>query len=154
MDVYRGIIGGALAFILLALYVGLAGYLVKDVRDCGSTTTCEQVNEENNRSEFLTAIGGLISALVIAKLAVSDPKDNPGTFATLEHNKKTQTFAQVVVWAYLSAWIVVGLVALIYGTLMHPELSQTLNNIGTAWFGLAVASGYAYFQLTPQGGDD
>jgi hypothetical protein len=43
-----------------------------------------------------------------------------------------------------------GLIALIVGVIVFPDSNSTLREIGTTWLGLAVASGYAYFGISPK----
>ena len=50
---------------------------------------------------------------------------------------------------YLAIWFIVGLSALLVGTMIKPDISSTLSELGTGWLGLAVASTYAYFGLDP-----
>ena len=52
--------------------------------------------------------------------------------------------------AYLVIWLVVGLISLVIGVMVYPNVSQALNDIGTTWLGLAIASGYAYFGIKPE----
>jgi hypothetical protein len=40
--------------------------------------------------------------------------------------------------------------ALVVGMMLYPNVNQTLNDIGMTWLGLAVASGYAYFNIKPE----
>ena len=53
--------------------------------------------------------------------------------------------------AYLVIWLVTGLLALVIGGMLYPEVNQSLNDLGTTWLGLAVASAYAYFGIKPEG---
>jgi hypothetical protein len=46
--------------------------------------------------------------------------------------------------------LVTGLTALIVGVMIFPDSNATLGEIGTTWLGLAVASGYAYFGISPR----
>ena len=94
---------------------------------------------------MVTTIGGLVSALVISKLTVTDPEG--GLAIVSERKIHWRTFLEL---AYLIVWLITGLSALIVGVMLRPEINTTLSDIGTTWFGLAVASGFAYFGIEPR----
>ncbi|HET6449917.1 MAG TPA: hypothetical protein VFI08_01350, partial [Spirochaetia bacterium] len=50
---------------------------------------------------------------------------------------------------YIFVWLVLGLVALVVGVVVFPNVSKTLSNLGTAWLGVAVGAAYAYFAIRP-----
>jgi hypothetical protein len=147
------VFGGALAFILLALYAFTVVYMIVAALGWGRT-----VPVPTNALEFsdglvfvVTTIGGLVSALVVAKLAATTPGDSPSirniTSTTTAAQKKNDSWLAGV---YLAVWLLVGLGALVVGVMMYPEANQTLHDIGTTWLGLGVASGYAYFGIQPK----
>ena len=51
-------------------------------------------------------------------------------------------------YVYLAVWTLAGLAAFVVG-LRHPDVLQPLTDLGQSWLGLAVAAGYAYFQISP-----
>jgi hypothetical protein len=70
------------------------------------------------------------------------PSVVPGT---TEQTTTTTTIAIL----YLLGWMSTGLAALVLGVMLYPKASQTLNDIGTTWLGLAVSAAYAYFGISP-----
>ena len=56
----------------------------------------------------------------------------------------------LMTYGYLAVWIFTGLWAFIKGVMVHPKVLQPLTDLGQAWLGLAVASGYAYFGIKPR----
>lgn len=144
------VFGAAIAFILLILYASTVRYMVKEVVRSGQVDSAVAIDFPSGLVFVVTTIGGLVSALVIAKLTITEPGKNPGIMRLAARDGGTQS--AWVTWlalAYLAIWLIVGLAALVAGVMLYPKVNQTLNDIGTTWLGLAVASGYAYFGITP-----
>lgn len=100
---------------------------------------------------IVTMIGGLVSALVVAKLAVTKPGESPALMPLqADAGDMARSLSTWLTGAYLVVWLVIGLTALIVGVMVFPDSNATLGEIGTTWLGLAVASGYAYFGINPQ----
>jgi hypothetical protein len=144
---FNYIIGGIIAYILLALYGGIAAYIIYKVIACSIDPACNNLVFHDGLIYVLTLVGGLVSALVVANLTITKPGENPAMIAQLGGGKNT--FAKVAVWSYLLLWTIIGLAALIVGVLICPDISKTLSDFGTTWLGLAVAAGYAYFGIKP-----
>lgn len=147
--------GGLIAVLLLGVYVHLVRIAVKVVY-CLSTPGCvlypaTYFNE--GMAQALALIGGLVSALVIAELAVAKPGDAPGRRVL---NKDASPLAvrtvSIVSTFYVLVWIGAGLTAFLVG-LYHPKEVPPLTTLGQAWLGLAVTSAYAYFGLKPVNGE-
>jgi hypothetical protein len=141
--------GGLIAAILLGLYV-YAVYVAVTLayNPAGGDLSFGYVL-------VLQTVGGLISALVIAELAVTQPGEPPvvHTAALLDRETLTAGVTQAITyiaWAYVLVWVVVGLVAFVVGTLNHPGQVQPLTDLGQAWLGLAVAAAYSYFGVKPK----
>ena len=147
------VFGGIIASMLLGLYAGTLVYMIWRVIDVGSKGgTTEQIIFAEGLVAVVTAAGGLVAALVVSQLAVTTPGDNPGITRIGASPGETQNWwVTLLVWLYLSVWLVVGLAALVFGVMVYPGVSTTVSDIGTTWLGLAVASGYAYFAIRPKG---
>ena len=149
---YGKLFGGVVAVILLLLYAVTMSFLVLHVVICGQDTSCAAPFPITTGMVFvLTTVSGLVSALVVASLAVTEPGMNPsgrwlGEDAS-EGRKKTVNY---IVGIYLGVWVFAGLTALIVGVMIFPNANQTLSDAGTTWLGLAVAAGYAYFGIKPK----
>jgi hypothetical protein len=98
----------------------------------------------------LSLIGGLVSALVIAELAITKPGERPLQRAYTDTDKVSKkAFIGIVTIGYVIVWIIAGLTAFIV-SLRKPDILQPLTDLGQTWLGLAVAAGYAYFGITPK----
>ena len=149
--------GGFIAVILLILYE-YAVYEAIVVVMCVSTPGCTQYTAEGFTPGFshaMSLIGGLVSALVIAELAVTKPGEAPmaraiGGAAAGPELSWTLT---VVTTIYLVVWAIAGLAAYVIGTMWFPGKLQPLTDLGQSWLGLAVAAAYSYFGISPPGGN-
>lgn len=142
------VFGGMIAFILLVLYAATVGYMIWEVVGSGRTDPVKALEFPGGLVFVVTTIGGLVSALVIAKLAITTPGENPGIMRIAVRADGTQSGSVTgLAVGYLAVWLIVGLGALVVGVMLYPEVNQTLRDIGTTWLGLAVASGYAYFGI-------
>ncbi len=143
--------GGALAFILLMLYAASVIYMITAVAAWERTVPVKPVEFSSGLVLVVTTIGGLVSALVITKLAVTPPGQSPTISLPAAVGNggpsRAETWLAIL---YLIIWLIVGLGALIVGVIMRPEANQTLHDLGATWLGLAVTSGYAYFGITPK----
>jgi heme A synthase len=142
------IFGGVVAYILLGLYTGTVLHIIWGVLSCAKDPACKQMDFTDGITYVVTTIGGLVSALVISKLTLTEPGENPAIIRDAQRNKEIG-WATNLALAYLAVWLITGLSALIIGVMIHPNINSTLSDIGTTWLGLAVASGYAYFGLKP-----
>jgi len=145
--------GGLISIMLLGLYVHLV-YLGVQVVDCVNTAGCTRLTGEyfnDGMTQALSVVGGLVSALVIAELAVTEQGRAPLT-RVLDNdaaNWAVRTTAIVAI-AYVVVWILAGFAALMVG-LYYPHTLPALTAHGQAWLGLAVSAAYAYFGLSPKG---
>ena len=139
------VFGALIAYVLLALYGGTLVHMISEVRICANTPGCTEREFGQGLLMVVTSVGGVVSALVISRLTVTAPWANPGQFLMLEGAGKWPTLIlNILVALYLLAWLVLGGWALVVGVLMHPNINQTVADIGTAWLGLMAASTLAY----------
>lgn len=144
--------GGIIAVVLLGLYVHLVQVAIL-VAGCVSTPGCAGYTAEyfnEGMAQALSVISGLISALVIAELAVTKSGDAPvARLLNKNSSAKAVRIVKIVSVFYILVWMATGLWAFIIG-LYHPKGLPVLTNLGQAWFGVAVAAAYAYFGIKPQ----
>jgi uncharacterized membrane protein YhdT len=134
--------GGVIAYILIILYSCTLIYVIQRVCLSGDS----KVEVSSGLTYVLTTIGGLVSALVLARLTITPPGDNPGTMDFSQDPKET-ALAEKLTLGYMTIWLLAGLAALVIGTIIFPGVNSTLSDIGTTWLGLAVTSVYVYFGL-------
>jgi hypothetical protein len=154
----RQLFGGLLSVILLLLFLVLlweAFRVAGAVVACGDVSSCISDATRHFGSPMeagLNTIGGLISAIVIAELAITKPSEVPAArlFAA-PGTPASGPGPKTAALAYLSVWVLTGLAAYVWASLLHPDALKPLTDYGNAWFGLAVASGYAYFGVNRGG---
>lgn len=145
--------GSIIAIILLCLFSFSVFYMISTVvENCRNLPVCAPTSPlfGDGFKYVVTTVGGLVSALVIAHLTVTEPGNAP-TIGSFAPESKTAVYAtNTVVVLYLLAWIATGLAALVVGVMLFPKASSTLSDIGSTWLGLAVSAAYAYFGIRPQ----
>ena len=145
----QAIFGGVIATILLGIYLHLirTAYLVVNCVTTQGCTTYQTSYFNDGMAQTLAGVGGLVSALVIAELAVTKPGEAPAARAlAADATDRSKTILKIVTAVYILAWVVAGLVAFFLG-LYHPKELPAITSHGQAWLGLAVASAYAYFRI-------
>jgi hypothetical protein len=144
------VFGGLIAIILLGLYAFATVYAILATLCIGSGP-CGDYSKDLNEGvvTVLNLVGGLVSALVIAQLAVTDPKGIPGTglMAFDEATDSTKNLVKVISTAYVAVWVACGLASLIVGYLKYPNVVPQLTAAAKSWLGLAVAAAYSYLGL-------
>jgi hypothetical protein len=148
----KQLFGGIIVLILLGLYVYAVVHAIQLAMQPGPGP----FELETGFVTVLHMIGGFISALVIAELAITQPGAAPGARMFAAAGSATPApglnFPTIFAAAYIAVWILLGLAAFVIGFLNRPGVVQPLTDLGQAWFGLAVAAGYAYFGISPAGG--
>jgi ABC-type thiamin/hydroxymethylpyrimidine transport system permease subunit len=144
--------GGLIALILLGLYV-YSVFVAIQIVNCVAAKGCTDhavADFSQGLVQAITLIGGLVSALVIAELAITAPGQAPMARALdTKSSPRTQLTLQIVTGLYLFVWVCAGVAAYVYGQMLHPQVLQPLTDLGHSWLGLAVAAGYAYFAIRP-----
>ncbi len=146
-------VGALIAVILLGLYV-YSVILGVRVVECAADTACTRYTVDSftdGMVQVLTLVGGLVSALVIAELAITKPGEQPMARA-LDSGTSTgkQNAVKIVTAVYLVVWVGAGLAAFVVGVMQHPKVLQPLTDFGQSWLGLAVAAAYAYLGVNPR----
>ena len=147
--------GGSIAVILLILYE-YSVYEAVMVVMCLDTPGCTQYTADSFTPGFshaMSLIGGLVSAMVIAELAVTNPGEAPMARALggASIDAKLSWILTIVTIIYLVVWVIAGLAAYVVGTMWYPNKLHPLTDLGQSWLGLAVAAAYSYFGISPAG---
>jgi hypothetical protein len=149
----KAIFGGVIAIILLGLYAYSVIVAILIVA-CEHSDGCASYNKDMFTSGFQTTIslvGGLVSALVIAELAVTPSGKAPSAkILANNYSKKVSTILKILTGLYLIIWLGLGLTSFIIGVMKYPDYLPDLTTLGRSWLGLAVASAYAYFGINPE----
>jgi len=142
--------GGLVAIILLGLYTYATIYATLAAL-CLGAGACTDYSKDLNEGvvTVLNLVGGLVSALVIAQLAITQPGEAPGAGLLVGENvaDTTKTTVKVISVAYVVVWLACGLTALIIGYMKYPNVVAQLTSAAKSWLGLAVAAGYSYLGL-------
>jgi hypothetical protein len=145
---YKLIVGGIISYLLLGLYSGITVYVIIKVIECSKDSSCSTVILHGGLIYVLNTVGGLVSALVVSRMTITAPGSDPAVFRNL--GEAQSLLVNIIVWCYLLIWTFTGLATLIIGVIIFPETCKTLSDFGTTWLGLAVAAGYAYFNIDPR----
>lgn len=137
--------GGAVAVVLLGLYLYLIRVAIQ-AAECAGSLSCIVFND--GMAQSLSTISGLVSALLIAILATTNPGDPPLKRLFAEEPKPIAKRAMnVVTGLYVLAWLGGGFAAFYVGLHHSEHTPPALTSLGQAWLGLAVSAAYAYFGI-------
>jgi hypothetical protein len=131
-------VSAAIAVILLGLYAYAVAILLASPRE----TPNEPVGT------ILNLVGGLVSALVIAALAITPPAANPASLFAVAAGTRLERATSLVVTGYLVVWLGCG-VALLVRWMQVPDAIPVLSAAAKSWLGLAIAAAYSYLGLKP-----
>ena len=97
---------------------------------------------------ILNVVGGLVSALVIAELAITQPGDLPSAqILKRRHTKSEHKLATIISTAFIVVWLLGGAAAVLMYLLYPNAIPTTLSEFAKAWLGLALASAYSYLGI-------
>lgn len=149
----KGVFGGLVALVLLGLYVYAVLVGISGVHACAATRGCTLVplaNFTDGMALTMASVGGIVSALVIAELAITTPGEQPvGRSFTDNPAGLGNKITKIITIVYLLAWLAIGLLAFVVGVMQYPKMLEALTNLGQAWLGLAVSAVYAYLGIKP-----
>lgn len=139
----------SLTFLMLCLYAFFVGWIIYSAVACkGCTPPTERL------SSSVTTLQSLVSSLVIAILAISPPKGGLYVPFVSRFLERSNTLVQWMAGGYLIVWLLTGASAFLVGILWLDDTVaknfSVLVNLGSAWFGLAVAAAYAYLGIEPR----
>lgn len=161
----RLIFGAVVAILLLILYAYASGQAIRTAYclsapqkcHCEDPPKCTRPPDFNNKYNkeltepilfVLTLIGSLVSALVVAVLAITPPS-KPIGFALLNNDEPgPQKIVTVVATIYVVVWFICG-VALVIAYIKFENAVPAVASGAKSWLGLAVAAAYSYLGLTP-----
>jgi len=142
---------GLVALILLGFYAYSIVVAILATL-CLSHAGCKDYTKDLSEGvvTVLSLIGGLVSALVVAELAVTQPGQAPALrLLAADATPLTKTVLTAVTVTYILVWLVCGVASLVIGYLQYPNVVPALTAAAKSWLGLAVAAAYSYFGLKP-----
>ena len=149
MDRFKLYFGGTVAYILLGFYVYSTVYAIRAVY-CLIQPGCTAYSKDLTSGfvDVLSAVGALVSALVVAELAVTKPGELPGARFLAAANGANKWVSAIGV-AYMLVWLTVGVAIFVVGFMQHPDVVPALTTAAKSWFGIAVAAVYSYLGINP-----
>lgn len=147
----RAVFGGALAIALLVFYVYAVWYACSAAACIGGTVGCTAYEPQltTGVNFVLTVVGGLLSALAVAELAVAAPGSAPTGRLVVGRLPALGKTLQVITGVYLGVWLICGIAMVIVGLMRYADAVPVLTEAAKGWLGLAVGAAYAYFGLKP-----
>ena len=147
----RDIIAQILPVILLIFYVSAIGTAIWSTmlaaRQCHTNASCAQAfhaRRIEGVNLILNVVGGLVSALVIAELAITQPGEFPSAQILKRRQGKLIT---IISTAFIVVWVLGGAGAVLMYVLYPTVIPATLSEFAKAWLGLALASAYSYLGI-------
>ncbi len=141
----KEILFGIIACILLLIYVFTLGEIILSV-----------FKWDPNAGDYVSSIdkvwvvnliGGIVSAVVIGNLALSNPGETPVSQVQEIAEAYGKRLMKVIVWIYILAWLIIGAGSFYVGVIRCPDVFETLNEIGKSWLGILVGAIYAWFGI-------
>jgi hypothetical protein len=151
----RDVIAQILAILLLIFYVFAIGTAVWSTilaaRQCHSNAACAEVfhaKRIEGVSLVLNVVGGLVSALVIAELAITQPGQLPSAQILKRRSiKSPRRIVTIVSTAFIVVWLIGGAASVLMYVSYPNAISMALREFAKAWLGLALASAYSYLGI-------
>jgi hypothetical protein len=154
-EMTRDFVAQIIPIILLGFYVFAVGTAVNStllaVRQCGTNAACADAfhaKRIDGVNLILNVVGGLVSALVVAELAVTQPGELPS--AQLLRRRMTRSSKKlrtILSTAFIIVWILCGVISIVIYVLYPNETPAALSEFAKAWLGLALASAYSYLGI-------
>jgi hypothetical protein len=144
----RLVVGGIIA----ALFLGLFGYIL--IHAILYAQKLWPTPPSADGFYLMNIIGGLVSAVVVAELALTATGGVPTgrTFAPEADADSAGPQPRRLAIIYVFVWLALGMAALLFGLLNRQVDVQPLIDFAKTWVGLAIAAAYAYFGIQPANG--
>ena len=151
----RDIIFQVIPAILLIFYVFAIGTAISSTilaaRQCRTNAACAEAfhaRRIEGVNLILNLVGGLVSALVIAELAITQPGELPSAqILKRRQTKSAKKIATILSTAFIIVWLLGGAASVLIYLLYPNAIPTTLSEFAKAWLGLALASAYSYLGI-------
>jgi hypothetical protein len=151
----RDIVAQVIPAILLIFYVFAIGAAISSTsmaaRQCRTDRACAaafHARRIEGVNLILNVVGGLVSALVVAELAITQPGELPS--AQILRGRRTKSAKKAVMFvstAFIVVWLLGGAAAVLMFILYPNATPSALTEFAKAWLGLALASAYSYLGI-------
>jgi hypothetical protein len=141
----KEILFGVIACLLLLIYIFTLGEIILSVYKWDPKAG--EFISNVNAVWVVNLIGGIVSAVVIGNLAISNPGETPVSQVSEIAEAYGKSLMKTVVWIYIIAWLLIGLGSFYVGVIKCPDVYNTLNEIGKSWLGILVGAVYAWFGI-------
>jgi hypothetical protein len=141
----RAVFGGLIAVFLLILYA-YAIVIAIMTAWCISAGCVHGYSKDLNEGiiSILDLVGGLIAALVVTELAVTEPGTAPAATLLAIPMPTPSNILKWIAALYLLVWVLCGVAQLLVGYLWYPNVVPALTASAKSWFGIAIAAAYSY----------
>lgn len=151
----RDIIAQVISVILLIFYIFAIGTAISSTllaaRQCRTNASCAEAlhaRRIEGVNLILNVVGGLVSALVVAELAITQPGELPSAQLLRQRSAKASSrVATVLSTAFIVVWLLGGAASLLMYLLYPSVIPAALSEFAKAWLGLALASAYSYLGI-------
>jgi hypothetical protein len=149
------IVAQVIPAILLAFYVFAIGTAIRSTilaaRQCKADAGCAQAVQAKRIEGvnlILNVVGGLVSALVVAELAITQPGRLPSAkLLRRRESPATKRIGTITSTAFILVWLICGAAAVVIYIIYPNATPPALSEFAKAWLGLALASAYSYLGI-------
>ncbi|WP_250501739.1 hypothetical protein [Caballeronia sp. AZ7_KS35] len=149
----RNAILAVITISLLILYAFAVATLVNDALCADGRGNCRTIGQP---TELIATLQSVVSAIIIAVLAVTPSKSLPNLarFGGLSTSTHRLDLASLIALAYCLVWLVAGGAAFVVGHFLLSAQAKvqfsSLVDLGTSWLGLVIGAAYAYLGVEPK----
>jgi Na+/phosphate symporter len=137
-----------LIFYIFAILTAVSSTLLA-ARQCRTDKACAaafHARRIEGVNVILNLVGGLVSALVVAELAITRPGEWPSAQIVRRRPTKPRII-KVISTSFIIVWLLGGAAAVLMYLLYPNAIPTTLSEFAKAWLGLALASAYSYLGI-------
>jgi Na+/phosphate symporter len=151
----RDVVAQLIPAILLTFYVFAIGTAISSTilaaRQCRTNAACAETfhaRRIEGVNLILNLVGGLVSALVVTELAITQPGELPSAqILKRRETKSAKRVATILSTAFIIVWLLGGAASVLMYVLYPNATPSALSEFAKAWLGLALASAYSYLGI-------
>ncbi|HEY64184.1 MAG TPA: hypothetical protein G4O02_06390 [Caldilineae bacterium] len=145
------VFGAILSLAVLVIYAVLLGAGIYNA------FVNPDVTYTDNSLQAANLVTGLVGSVVAVGLALKSPPEDRDGDGRLRRNvtalsrmvapqRASVTVQEVVGWAYLIVWLIIGLAAFLVAV-TRTQVPELVFNTGWTWLGTAVVAAYSFFGI-------